>query len=103
MSKYTIRYTSEFKKSLKKFKYRPKQLEAINKVVTRLAAGEILEEKFRDHKVIGTYVGCRECHIEPDLLLIYQKKEEILILHCVDVGSHTELFSRKKSIKKTLK
>lgn len=99
--KYDVQLSSTFKKSRKKLKHQPKKIQALNEVIEMLACDEVLDEKYHDHKLIGTYVDCRECHIEPDLLLIDQKKEEILLLHCVDVGPHNELFSRKKSIKKT--
>ncbi|WP_304418120.1 type II toxin-antitoxin system YafQ family toxin, partial [uncultured Helicobacter sp.] len=46
----------------------------------------------KDHALKGEYIGFRECHIKPDLLLIYQKDKHILILTCIDVGSHSKLF-----------
>ena len=52
-------------------------------VVERLANGEDLEPKYRDHSLTGNYVGCRECHVEPDWLLIYQKHEDVLICFCI--------------------
>lgn len=54
----------------------------------KLANGEILEAKYRDHALTGNYKGSRECHIEPDWLLIY----ETLVLMLSRVGSHSELF-----------
>lgn len=54
----------------------------------KLANGEILEAKYRDHALTGNYKGSRECHIEPDWLLIY----ETLVLLLSRVGSHSELF-----------
>ncbi|MCC5789974.1 MAG: type II toxin-antitoxin system YafQ family toxin [Opitutales bacterium] len=53
-------------------------------------AGENLAEKYRDHALIGNYQGCRECHVSPDWLLIYQTTETELIL--VRTGSHSVLF-----------
>ena len=60
-------------------------------VIDALAAGEPLAEGYRDHTLIGNYLGCRECHVSPDWLLIYQTTETELIL--VRTGSHGELFS----------
>jgi len=59
-------------------------------VITKLANLEILESKYRDHKLIGNYLGKRECHIEPNWLLIYEITEGELRLH--DTGTHSDLF-----------
>ena len=56
------------------------------------SAGEALEAKYRDHSLSGNYKGCRECHIEPDWLLIYEIDDGILVLMLYRVGSHSELF-----------
>ena len=58
----------------------------------KLANGEILEAKYRDHALTGNYKDSRECHIEPDWLLIYEIKNETLVLLLSRVGSHSELF-----------
>ena len=57
-----------------------------------LARGEMLDAKYRDHKLQGDYAGYRECHIRADLLLIYQVRERLLVLVLVDIGSHAYLF-----------
>ena len=64
-------------------------------IIEKLSKGEVLEQKYNDHKLKGNYSEYRECHIKPDLLLIYKKKEDILILTYVDLGSHSELFKNK--------
>ncbi|WP_408941406.1 type II toxin-antitoxin system YafQ family toxin [Helicobacter sp. MIT 01-3238] len=61
-------------------------------IITKLANDEPLEPKHKDHKLTGQYEGFRECHIKPDLLLIYKKEERVLILTCLAIGSHSELF-----------
>lgn len=61
-------------------------------VVEKLANDEILEENYKDHKLTGNYTGCRECHIEPDWLLIYEKVDDNLILILNRTGSHSDLF-----------
>ena len=61
-------------------------------IIWQLANNEELASKYKDHALIGSYKGFRECHVKPDLLLIYKKQNEILLLTCVEVGSHSELF-----------
>ena len=62
------------------------------KIINKLLNDEILESKYKDHKLIGKYAGFRECHIKPDLLLIYKKENNALILVCIAIGSHSDLF-----------
>ncbi len=90
--KYEIRFTGQFKKDLKAAEKQGKKAEKLFAVVGKLANGETLEEKYRDHGLSGNYRGCRECHIEPDWLLIYEIFDDILVLVLNRVGSHAELF-----------
>lgn len=90
--KYQIKYSKEFKKGLKKLKNDTQSLNLVKNVITKLANDEILELKFKDHKLTGDYEGFRECHIKPNLLLIYKKEEHILLLSCIALGSHSEIF-----------
>lgn len=69
-----------------------KSLELVKEIIIKLANDEILEARYKDHKLSGTFKGFRECHIKPDLLLIYKKQESILLLSCIALGSHSELF-----------
>lgn len=85
-----IDFAKSFKKSYKKLNKKDKELFA--EVSLKLANNEILEPKYKDHALKGEYVGFRECHLKPNLLLIYQKQEDRLILYCLDIGSHSELF-----------
>ncbi len=71
-------------------KKRGKSFDVFKQVILQLAHGELLDEKFRDHKLIGNYVGTLECHIEPDWLLIYEDHDDELIL--IRTGSHSDLF-----------
>jgi len=64
----------------------------LKEVIIKLVNKEPLDQKYKDHKLIGDYLGCRECHIKPDLLLIYRYNDDILELALVRVGSHSELF-----------
>ena len=87
---YSIFRVSSFKKDYKKLTTQEK--EALKTVITTLANGNTLEEQYKDHKLIGNYLGCRECHIKPDLLLIYKIDNDILELALVRTGNHSKLF-----------
>lgn len=90
--KYIVDFTTQFKKDIKLAKKQGKDTEKIFEVVEKLANDEILEAKYKDHCLTGDYKDCRECHIEPDWLLIYKKYESELILMLVRTGSHSDLF-----------
>lgn len=90
--KYGIVLTSLFKKDLKAAKKSGYDLQLLNTVVDTLAMGLPLDEKYKDHKLNGNYQGCRECHITPDWLLIYEISEDELILYLTRTGSHSKLF-----------
>lgn len=83
-------FKSRFKKDLKKLKSSNRNEEELLIVIEVLASQEPLEARFLDHSLIGDYAGCRECHLRPDWLLIYQTTEKDLLL--VRTGSHSELF-----------
>ncbi len=63
----------------------------MDEVISKLLSGEKLERKYKDHLLKGNYKGYRECHIKPDLLLIYKKQDDILLLTGVKIGSHSEI------------
>lgn len=88
--KYVIEVSNRLKKHLKKLNKQEQDI--FKNIATKLANNEILEPKYKDHALKGEYAGFRECHLKPDLLLIYQKQEDRLILYCLDIGSHSELF-----------
>ncbi len=90
--KYQVLLTSKFKKDFKLLKKQGKNIDKILAVINKLARGESLDAKYKDHPLLGGYLGARECHIEPDLLLIYEKQENILILNILRAGSHSNLF-----------
>ena len=86
-----IRDKRSFRKDYRKLRSSGKDLSKLAVAIDTLATGEPLTESYRDHALIGNYLGCRECHISPDWLLIYQTTETELIL--VRTDSHSELFS----------
>ena len=89
---FELKTTSAFRKDLKKLRKRGANLSKLDFVLTKLLNGEVLEERFKDHALIGNYIGFRECHIEPDFLLIYCIDNNKLILTAVRAGSHSDLF-----------
>ena len=89
--KYAVRLTSRYKKSLKKMLKRGKDIKKIVAVVEMLAKGETPPPKYKDHALVGDLVGLRDCHIENDWVLLYQIKNDILILTLVDTGTHSDL------------
>lgn len=91
--KYDVKFTTQFKKDLKLAKKQNKNTDKLFEVVEKLANGESLEAKYRDHDLIGNYKGCRECHIEPDWLLVYEIIDNVLVLMLYRLGSHSELFN----------
>ena len=87
---YQIFRTTSFKKDYKKLSQKNKNI--LKEVIIKLANNEILEEKYKDHKLIGDYLGCRECHVKPDLVLIYRIDNQVLELALVRIGNHSDLF-----------
>lgn len=90
--KYDVRFTNQFKKDIRLAQRQGKNVDKVLDVIVRLADGEKLEPKYRDHELIGDYKGYRECHIEPDWLLVYQIVDNVLVLLLYRLGSHSELF-----------
>lgn len=90
--KFNIIITNSCKKDIKKAKKQGKNLDLLFEIVDKLSEGKTLESKYRDHKLSGNYADMRECHIEPDFLLIYKIDKKDIILYLVRVGSHSELF-----------
>ena len=90
--KYEIKFTTRFKKDLKLAEKQGKNLDKLFEIVEKLSNGDKLDIKFRDHELTGDYGGCRECHIEPDWLLIYELFDDVLVLLLTRTGTHSELF-----------
>jgi mRNA interferase YafQ len=82
--------TSQFKKDFKRIKKRGKDLSKLKEVVSAIANSEVLEERQRDHALSGNWTGSRDCHIEPDWILIYRVDGDYLFLE--RTGSHSDLF-----------
>ena len=91
--KYDLIMTTKFKKSLKLAKKRGLNIKLLESIVNDLQNDRILDIKYKDHELKGNYKGFRECHIQPNWLLIYLKENEGLTLTLVDTGSHSDLFN----------
>ena len=89
-----IEFTNQFKKDFKLIKKRGYDIKKFMEVVALLQKQETLPAKYRDHQLTNSkeYKDVRECHIEPDWLLIYRIKNEVLILELSRTGSHSDLF-----------
>ncbi|MCZ6103318.1 type II toxin-antitoxin system YafQ family toxin [Campylobacter ureolyticus] len=90
MTKYKIQISSKFKNQLKKLSQKDKNL--TKKVVDILTSGEKLDKKYLDHKLKNDFKDYRECHIKPDLLLVYRYFDDKLLLYLYQIGSHSEIF-----------
>ena len=86
----SIRRDTQFKKDVKRLKKRQKDFNKLKNIIQLLVEGEKLPPESKDHKLKGILKDCRECHIEPDWLLIYRIEGSELCL--VRTGSHTDLF-----------
>jgi mRNA interferase YafQ len=92
---YQIVTTRQFRKSLKRYiqsgTFNDKQLSLVTNL---LVSGETLPAKYRDHQLSGNLKNFRECHIQPDVLLVYQIHKNELVLILVNMGSHSHLFGK---------
>ena len=89
---YNLRFTNRIQRNIKLMKKRGKDWEKLKTVLNLLQQGIELSAKYKDHALTGNYIGCRECHIEPDWLLVYEIINEELIILLLTTGSHSDLF-----------
>jgi mRNA interferase YafQ len=90
--KYNVIYSNQFKKDYKLILKQGKMDTKLREIVALLANGEVLPPQCKDHALYGEYIGCRECHIEPDWLLIYRIDKQMVVLALMRTGSHSQLF-----------
>ena len=93
-TKYTVKITTQFKKDYKLAMKRGLKIALLEDVVTALAMGESLPEKNNDHALTGNWTGYRECHIQPDWLLVYYIEDDVLVLTLARTGTHSDLFGK---------
>ncbi len=89
---YELKYTRAFRRGYKRAKKRGLDLSLLGEIVEMLRCGKKLPKKYADHCLSGDFSQCRECHIQPDWLLVYRIDDDILTLTLMDTGTHTELF-----------
>ena len=89
----TLKTTTKFRKDYKRMKKQGKNMSLLEEVIDTLLAEKVLDAKYHDHPLAGNYVGFRECHIQPDWLLIYAIDNGLLILTASRTGSHCDLFN----------
>jgi len=89
---YTVKPTTRFQKDLKRAERRGYKIDLLTAIIKKLAAGDVLDVNHKDHPLKGQYKGCRECHITPDWLLIYEIVNDTLILYLTRTGTHSDLF-----------
>ena len=89
---YELSTTKQFRKSLKRFKNNKDVLQELAEITQILITDTDIPKFYKDHELVGNMKGFRELHIRPDLLLIYQKHDDILTLLLLNIGSHSELF-----------
>ncbi len=89
---YIVKPTTKFQRDLKRVHKRGYDISLLTAIIKKLAAGEPLPEKNRDHELSGNFAGCRECHVTPDWLLVYEIADEALILYLTRTGTHSDLF-----------
>ncbi len=91
-TRYELEYGNKFLKDLKLAKRRGLNLNELKTVTDMLQDGKRLPAQYHDHLLTGNYKGYRECHINPDWLLVYKKKETIRIISLYRTGKHSDLF-----------
>ncbi|WP_318696887.1 type II toxin-antitoxin system YafQ family toxin [Treponema sp.] len=91
---YSIVYTTRMKRDAKLMQKRGKDMNKLVEVLRTLASGQKLPDKYRDHQLTGNLKDFRECHIEPDWLLMYQILDNELILTATATGTHSDLFGK---------
>jgi len=87
-----LEMTAKFRKDYKLCKKRGLNLSLLTDVINILLAEKPLDERHHDHALTGNYIGFRECHIQPDWLLIYAIEHEKLVLTASRTGTHSDLF-----------
>lgn len=92
MKQLEVKYSSKFKKGLKLAEKRGLDISLLENVVEKLRNRIPLEQKYQDHSLKGKMSKYRECHIQPDWLLVYLIQEDILVLTLIDTGTHADLF-----------
>lgn len=89
-----IVWTTQFKKDYKLALKRHLNIDLLDDIIRALSRGETLPEKNKDHPLFGDWTGHRECHIQPDWLLVYRIEDDVLVLTLARTGTHSDLFGK---------
>ena len=89
---YHLKFTAAYKKGYRRAKKRGMDVNLLDAVVEELRNGRKLDPKYRDHALHGDFEGFRECHIQPDWLLVYLVENDVLTLTLTDTGTHADVF-----------
>ena len=89
-----IVWTNQFKKDYKRALRRKKKIYLLDDIIRKLSKGEPLPEKNKDHALSGDWIGHRECHIQPDWLLVYRIEDNVLVLTLARTGTHSDIFGK---------
>ncbi len=91
---YDIIWTTQFKKDYRLASKRHLDIDLLDDIIRALSQGKNLPEKNKDHTLSGDWIGYRECHIQPDWLLIYRIDNDVLVLTLTRTGTHSDLFGK---------
>ncbi len=92
--KRDIVWTTQFKKDYRSAMRRHMDIELLDDIIRTLSRGEDLPKKNKDHALTGNWVGHRECHIQPNWILVYRIEDDVLVLTLVRTGTHSDLFGK---------
>jgi len=91
---YKVKFTSAYKKDYKRAKKCGLDINLLDDVVEELRQGHQLDPRYHDHELRGNWAGFRECHIQPDWLLVYLIEDDILTLTLTNTGTHADIFDK---------
>lgn len=89
---YSVVWTTKFKRDYKIAMKRHLDINLLDDIIRKLARGEMLPKKNRDHELTGDWIGHRECHIQPDWLLLYRIDDNVLVLTLTRTGTHSDIY-----------
>lgn len=89
---FSLKYSKRFKKDLKLFEYNKEVLSELKIILDLLISGEALPKKYHNHSLKGEFKECFECHLKPDVLLIYKQGKQKIYILLLRIGSHSDLF-----------
>ena len=89
---YSVVWTTKFKRDYKIAMKRHLDINLLDDIIRKLARREMLPEKNRDHELTGDWIGHRECHIQPDWLLLYRIDDNVLVLTLTRTGTHSDIY-----------